>query len=191
MKSVALTEGKKAYFYDLNRQPGIKRNFSPKIRHTAGLQQAAWDAGSAACCARYRHRPQRAPGCGYRCQVCGGTRVPRPAGWRGTSAQDMFWLHKHICIGLLMESLQTRWACGQIYLQLWTLPLWGLFLSSSVAWLPTCPSFPLFCAFFQFSLLTSILFSTSPYPGPCLPVLALLSRGCPNRSAPVQLMDIP
>lgn len=30
MKSVALTEGKKAYFYDLNRQPGIKRNFSPR-----------------------------------------------------------------------------------------------------------------------------------------------------------------
>lgn len=41
MKSVALTEGKKAYFYDLNRQFGIKRNFSPKIRHTAELQQAA------------------------------------------------------------------------------------------------------------------------------------------------------
>lgn len=28
----------KAYFYDLNRQPGIKRNFSPKIRYAAGLQ---------------------------------------------------------------------------------------------------------------------------------------------------------
>lgn len=39
MKSVALTEGKKAYFYDLNRQPGIKRNFSPKMRHAAGLQR--------------------------------------------------------------------------------------------------------------------------------------------------------
>lgn len=49
MKSVALTEGKKAYFYDLNRQPGIKRNFSPKMRHAAGLQQAAWDTGMAAC----------------------------------------------------------------------------------------------------------------------------------------------
>lgn len=41
MKSVALTERKKAYFYDLNRQFGIKRNSSPKIRHTAELQQAA------------------------------------------------------------------------------------------------------------------------------------------------------
>lgn len=40
MKSVALTEGKKPYFYDLNRQPGIKRNFSPEISHAAGLQQA-------------------------------------------------------------------------------------------------------------------------------------------------------
>lgn len=35
MKSVALTEGKKAHFYDLNRQFGIERNSSPKIRHTA------------------------------------------------------------------------------------------------------------------------------------------------------------
>jgi len=41
MKSVALTEAKKAYFYDLNRQFGIKRNSSPKIRRTAELQQAA------------------------------------------------------------------------------------------------------------------------------------------------------
>lgn len=37
MKSVALTEGKEAYFYDLNRQFGIKRNSSPKIRCAAEL----------------------------------------------------------------------------------------------------------------------------------------------------------
>lgn len=43
MKSVALTEGKKAYFYDLNRQLGIKRNSSPTIRQRAELQPAAWN----------------------------------------------------------------------------------------------------------------------------------------------------
>lgn len=101
MKSVALTEGKKAYFYDLNRQPGIKRNFSPKMRHAAGLQQAAWDAGM---------RAGRGAGPGSRegQHVAAGARC---AGQRVTSAQD-------ICIELLKETLQTGGSCAQIRLQL-------------------------------------------------------------------------
>lgn len=96
MKSVALTEGKKAYFYDLNRQPGIKRNFSPKSRHAAGLQQAAWDAG---CGADSGSRECRDVATGARCVTI--------AGWRVTSARDMFWLHKDICTEVLKETLQT------------------------------------------------------------------------------------
>lgn len=180
MKSVALTEGKKAYFYDLNRQPGIKRNFSPKMRHAAGLQQAAWAAGMAECWAWGRSWLQRGSACGCRGQVCRGTHLPTPAGQRDTSAQD-------ICMELLKETLQTGWSCAQICLQLWTLPLWELFLSSSVAWLPICPSFPWFCSFFRFSPLTSTPLPSSPLPGPCLPVLALLSL---SSSALLPLMDI-
>lgn len=96
MKSVALTEGKKAYFYDLNRQPGIKRNFSPKIRHAAGLQQAAWDAG---CGTDTGSRGRGDVAAGARCVTLAGCRVP--------SARDMFWLHKDICIEHLKETLQT------------------------------------------------------------------------------------
>lgn len=69
MKSVALTEGKKPYFYDLNRQPGIKRNFSPEISHAAGLQQAGMG----------RHWLQRVLGCaaGARCGAVKGDPADR------------------------------------------------------------------------------------------------------------------
>lgn len=100
MKSVALTEGKKAYFYDLNRQFGIKRNFSPKIRHTAELQQAAWNVvihdmpG-------YSRDPgfKEQAGMWYGCMACKVPRLPCQLGlwamdrccwcWRTSLARDL------------------------------------------------------------------------------------------------------